>query len=215
MRNAVIRTSTGSVLRYGYADFSGDGAFDAATETQLALNESAIEPEGVPLKYIKVVAGEFVEMSPAEKAAVDAVTAVGHVLRKLQFDEITVADGGTDTSTGFTSVFGAALQVPPLKAGDWQLIATFELALVAGASWSGTGPDRAAQARLMWNGAEIATWLNPHAHYLTLSASFGATLTEGETPTLDLQIRRFGVAGSARVRRVRLELAPTVAAATI
>lgn len=45
-RNAVIETSTGNVLRQGYCDFSSDGSFDGASETQLSDVPSSLKVYG-------------------------------------------------------------------------------------------------------------------------------------------------------------------------
>lgn len=70
MYNAVTDNATGSVLKYGYCDFTGN--YDAGTQSQVALVEGAIPPAGVAVYYCKVVAGVFTEMTNEEKAAVDA-----------------------------------------------------------------------------------------------------------------------------------------------
>jgi hypothetical protein len=67
--NAVTDNATGAVIKWGFTDFVGD--YDAATQSVVALNDGAVPVEGVPLYYQKVVTGDFVEMSAAEKSAVD------------------------------------------------------------------------------------------------------------------------------------------------
>jgi hypothetical protein len=215
MQNVQILNSTGSVLSYGYSDMSANAGYNPAIHSVVQVGDDSYPPDGVPLKYVKVVDSAFVEMSAVEKAAVDAVTPIATPQRKIVMAETTVATGGTDAATGFATVIGGQVTAKPVKASDYQLLVTFELALVANATWGATGPDRAAQARLMWDGGEIAGWLNPLAFYTTCTAALGAALAEGHTPTIDLQIRRFGSAGSARARRIRLELAPTLSAAAI
>lgn len=68
--NAVTDNATGAVLKYGYTDFIGD--YDPATQTIVALAEESLPVTGVPLYYQKIVSGLFVEMTDAEKEAVDA-----------------------------------------------------------------------------------------------------------------------------------------------
>lgn len=220
MKNAVIQNSTGRVLKWGGCDFRTESSFNASTMTQVALLEDAVPPTnggGVPVlnKYLKVVSQQFVEMSAAEKLAVDAVFPSSAVQRASVAAETTVATGGTDAATGFSSVIGGTKTVKPVTAGDWQITVAFELSMVANATWAGTGPDRAAQARLVVNGVEQYTWVNPFTTYTTMTCVIGAALAEGATPTIDLQIRRFGSAGSARARRIRLELAPTVSSISL
>jgi hypothetical protein len=68
--NALTDNATGAVLRYGYSEFTGDPDYDAGTMTQVALNDGAQPVTDLPLYYQKIVAGNFVEMSAAEKSAV-------------------------------------------------------------------------------------------------------------------------------------------------
>jgi len=70
-KNAVVDAALAYLKRWGWCDFTGDGTFNPATETQLALNDDTQPPANVPDYYIKVVAGDLVEMAPAEKLAVD------------------------------------------------------------------------------------------------------------------------------------------------
>jgi len=86
-RNAVTDTALGYVKRHGWCDFLADGGFDALTETQAALNDETLPPAGVLLRYVKVVAGAFVEMDAGEKATVDAAL-LGElkVAKAIEFD---------------------------------------------------------------------------------------------------------------------------------
>lgn len=68
-KRAVTSNTTGAVHKYGRADFTG--TFDAGDYTQYTLNESAEFVQDVPPYYHKVVAGDLIEMSAGEKAAVD------------------------------------------------------------------------------------------------------------------------------------------------
>ena len=149
---------------------------------------------------------------PPPAPATPIATFTSPIQRKSQAGELIVAAGAVDASTGFASVFGAPLSVAPLAAGDYQLLVSFELSLTANAVWGTSGPDRAAQARVLWNGVEIATWVTPFAQYTLLSGAASATLVDGATPQFDLQLRRFGAAGSARMRRARVELSPIATA---
>lgn len=103
-RNAVIYTFTGSLLRSGFCDFLNDGSFDATSETQVAVNDGAIRPPNVDIKYVKVVAGEFVEMSAAEKLIVNQVNPPP-LSSELPLPHL--VDGYTSTnSTNFVSIRG-------------------------------------------------------------------------------------------------------------
>lgn len=64
MRNAVIKDATGEVVRLGYTDFS---AQLQVGESQVVISESATLPPNVEMYFIKVVSGDFVEMTDAEK----------------------------------------------------------------------------------------------------------------------------------------------------
>lgn len=89
-RNAVVDTALAYLKRHGWCDFTGDGSFDPGTETQLALNEGSELPAGVPDYYIKIVAGDFAEMAPAEKLAVDAA-----LLNQFKIEKATTFDRHT------------------------------------------------------------------------------------------------------------------------
>lgn len=64
---AVTDTTLLSVLKLGTEVFVA-----GAGETVTVLNATAQLPAGVPLKHVKVVAGDLVEMTAPEKATVDA-----------------------------------------------------------------------------------------------------------------------------------------------
>lgn len=214
--NAKILNATQQVLEYGDFDYTSLPGWNGATMTQVALTPGAQPPivNGVeiPLKYVKVVSGNFVEMTAQEKALVDSLTPSNTIQRGAANAEQTTntGAGGADTTTGWVSVFGGAkTSAFPLIGGDWQLMVSLEIALAAVASWNNTGPNAAAQARLLWNGAEVHTFVWPHPLYCAFSVPIGATLAEGVKPTIDIQFRRWGASGTARIRRVRFELAPT------
>lgn len=67
--NAVVNDECGAVIKYGHGSFSGD--YDPVTESLVSLNKSSFPIEGVPLYYHKIVSGNFVEMTQAEKDYVD------------------------------------------------------------------------------------------------------------------------------------------------
>lgn len=220
--NAKILNATQQVIEYGSFDYTILPGWNGATMTQVALVDGAAPPVvngvEVPLKYVKVVSGQLVEMTTGEKALVDSLTPSNVVQRGAANAEQTTntGAGGADTTTGWVSVFGGPkTSLYPLIAGDWQLIASLEISLAAVSSWNNAGPNAAAQARLMWNGSEVHTWIWPHPIYCAFSVPIGATLGEGTKPTIDIQFRRWGAAGTARIRRVRFELAPTTGAAIL
>jgi hypothetical protein len=219
MKNAVVHNATGSVLQFGFMDFTDTQSnpyFNSATMSQVQVQDDSTVPvvngQPVALKYVKVLSTQFVEMTALEKATVDAIAPVSSVQRILAPGETIVTTGhASDTTTGFLTVIGGLKTSRPLVAGDYQLATTFEMALTGNAIWDNTGARSAAQARLLFNGTEIQTWVAPLATYTAFSAILGATLAEGAAPTFDLQIRRFGQAGlNARARRVRIEIAPTL-----
>lgn len=213
-RNAKILNATQQVLEFGSLDFTSAPGWNGATMTQVAIADDAAIPvvngAEIPLKYTKVVAQQFVEMTAPEKAIVDAATPTLAVQRgAANAEQQTTSGHASDATTGWVSAIGGVKTALPLVGGDWQLIVALELALLASASWNNTGPLSAAQARIVWNGTEIYNWLWPHPHYCGFSVPLGATIAEGVRPTIDIQFRRFGLAATARVRRIRYELAPT------
>lgn len=74
---ALTSNLTGSVRRYGVTDFTG--TFNPADFTQYVLNDSTSFVSGVATYYHKVVAGDLVEMTAPEKAAVDDEIDARHV----------------------------------------------------------------------------------------------------------------------------------------
>jgi hypothetical protein len=119
-RNAVVDSVLGYVKRHGWCDFLTDGSFDAGTETQLPLNEDTEPPANVPRYYTKVVAGDLVEMSPAEKAIVDAGKLADFKLEKaLQFDQHT------------TEILAAGIEYPPASGNFYGITPSDLLAVQA------------------------------------------------------------------------------------
>ena len=111
MRNAVTDNAVLSVLRYGATDFTTDGSFNGATQTQVALNPGTQPPAGVQLSHVKVVAGDFVEMTAPEKAAVDAAEAAS------------IAANLPTATVLFEVANTAALPLPPPAAGLMVMVA--------------------------------------------------------------------------------------------
>lgn len=68
-KRAVTDDATGSIIKYGRTDFTGQ--FNPAIETQHTLDDAAQWVPNVPTYYHKVVGILVQEMTPVEKAAVD------------------------------------------------------------------------------------------------------------------------------------------------
>jgi hypothetical protein len=126
--------------------------------------------------------------------------------RRTANAEVVVSTGQADPGAGWVQIL--QLVSVPLEAGAYQLTCYFELSLTAVATWGASGPNRTAQARLLLNGSEVSTWVNPYDAYHRVGIATGDMVAAGATPTLSLELRRFGTAGSARIRRCRLELQP-------
>jgi hypothetical protein len=202
MANVLIHTATGAVISWGAQAFT-PGAGQSVVQA-----EGESFPDGAFNKYVKVAGGVFVAMTAPERAAVDAVFAVRKILRVSRAAEFTVTTGQADAGAGWASVFSAPLQSPPLEAGAYQLSVSFELSLLAPAVWGAGGPNTSAQARLMMNGAEIASWISPFDQYARQTAVFSSSMAAGDAPLFDFQVRRFGAAATARARRVQLTITP-------
>lgn len=101
---AVTSNLTGAVYKYGDTDFTGQ--FDTGNFTQVSLNEDAQFVAGVETYYHKVVSGELVEMSVAEKVAVDAERAA---------DSDAKLEGAAKIGKKFSNL--AALPLPPPAPG--------------------------------------------------------------------------------------------------
>lgn len=124
--------------------------------------------------------------------------------------EVSVTTGQTDPNGGWVVILSA--QSPKLAASEYELTVGFELSLAAAATWGTAGPNRTAQARLLYNGVEIGTWVNPFDAYDRKGITIGAKIEAGATPIFSLELRRFGAAGTARIRRTRMQLSPIVTA---
>jgi len=103
MYQAVVHTATGAVLKYGYCDFNTD--YNAAIESIIELDMSAIPPSNVPLYYCKIVSGLFVEMSAEEKIAVDAAGLSPFVPSQELTDFVNENARVTDEVTGLVGEF--------------------------------------------------------------------------------------------------------------
>jgi len=68
-KRVVTSNTTGGVYKYGRSDFTGQ--FNPAVFTQFVLADEAQFVNGIKPYYHKIVAGLLVEMTPAEKLAVD------------------------------------------------------------------------------------------------------------------------------------------------
>lgn len=123
-RNAVIHTTTGAVLRYGFTDFLND--YDPVTDTIVPLEWSATPVKDVTLCYQKVENDYFVEMSAMEKVAVD-VAGLGpkHTSRRYP-DAETNPETGVDGDRYFNTLFGMEMQYDGVL-GKWLSTAVFSL----------------------------------------------------------------------------------------
>jgi hypothetical protein len=99
-KRAVTSNSSGGVYRYGRSDFTGQ--FNPAVFTQFVLADEAQFVNGIKSYYHKVVAGLLLEMTPAEKTAVDA-------------ERESIAQSKLDGAVRITRQFPnvAALPIPP------------------------------------------------------------------------------------------------------
>ena len=199
---ALTDNATGSVISWGHTEFT-----PTSTQTVTEIYDQSTYPGG-PEKYVKVVANLFAPMSQAERDLVDQWIPERRIIRVRRPAEMQVTTGPADANNGWSSAFAAPLQCPALRAGDYQLAITFELALLASATWNASGPTSAAQVRLLQNGSEIMAWLSSISEYDGRCAVFSATVAEGARPTFDVQIRRLGAAATARMRRLALTIAP-------
>jgi len=197
MINALIHTATGSVLEWGAVSY-----VPSPGQSVMAIEDAGSFPEDTPNHYVKVVGGLFVAMSPGERVAVDLTIPQRLAQRVSEPLEIQVATNETSPDGGWGNVI-APTPCQPLLAGAYQLVCGFELALLA-SSATHTG-----QARLMLSGTEVATWQNPRSSFTRFQFADVLVFPTGASPTLALQIRRFGPgAGTARARRASIVLYP-------
>jgi len=195
--NALINNATGAVLEWGAVDYVAGPGQSVAT-----IDDAGSFPQDTPNRYVKVVSGLFVAMSPGERVAVDLTIPQRRAQRVTEPLEIQVSTNETGSGGGWGDVI-APISAQPLLAGAYQCVCGLELALLANSA------THTAQARLMLNGVEVATWQNPRSAYTRFQFQDALLFATGAAPTLALQIRRFGPgAGTARARRASIVLYP-------
>lgn len=115
-RNAVVHTITGAVLRYGFSDFLND--YDPIIHTIVPLDWNATPVKNVELCYQKIVAAYFIEMSDAEKMAVDiAGLSPKHVSRRYPDAEMDPVIGD-DGDRYYNTLLGLEMQYD-ITRGKW------------------------------------------------------------------------------------------------
>lgn len=115
-RNAVVHTATGSVLRYGFSDFLND--YDPLINTITPLDWSATPVKGITLCYQKIVSDYFVEMSTAEKLAVDLAGLAPQRTSRRYPDSETDPENGEDGDHYFNTLLGLEMQYD-VVCGKW------------------------------------------------------------------------------------------------
>jgi len=115
-RYAVTDNQTGAVLKIGYTDFSND--HDPATQTPILLASDSVRVQGVPPYYQKLVDGQFVEMTPAEKAAVDAAKIPPQPTAQRHPDSETDPEVCGDGDRYFNTLLGFEMQYDAER-GKW------------------------------------------------------------------------------------------------
>lgn len=116
----------------------------------------------------------------------------------------TVLPEQTNGSSDYADLVAAVLASDPLEAGEYTLSVSFELAVLNATAGSG------AQAQVRFNGAEVALASSGLNVFDMRSASQPVAVQAGDTPTIDIRLRRVGAANTARIRRVRISLAPVM-----
>lgn len=104
----------------------------------------------------------------------------------------------------YANLVAAELESAPLDGGEYMLSVSFELAALNVVAGSG------AQAQVRFNGSEVALASTDLNVYDVRSVSQPVAVQAGDTPTIDVRCRRVGAANTARIRRVRISLAPVM-----
>jgi hypothetical protein len=195
---ALVFNVTGSVLAWGSTEFvAGPGQSVASVTDQSSF------PEGQENRYVKVVSGRFVAMTPAERVAVDLALPFRRSHRVRRNSDVMVATGESSPGGGWGDFIPLTTTLPLLR-GSYQVTCGFELALVGGPAVTGR-----AQARLEIDGVEVATWQTPRAPYHRCEFADVIVMPTDMPHTLRLQLRRFGPGpGSAHARRGGIAIAP-------
>ena len=115
-RYAVTDNQTGAVLKIGYTDFAND--HDPATQTPILLASDSSVVQDVPHYYQKIVGGYFEEMTPAEKAAVDAAKIPPQPTARRHPDSETDPEVCGDGDRYFNTLLGFEMQYDTER-GKW------------------------------------------------------------------------------------------------
>lgn len=110
----------------------------------------------------------------------------------------TVIAEQTTPDSGWLQV--AELVSGDLNAGDYNLSVSFEISTLNSTSNSGV------QAQVRFNGSEVSLSSSGLNVYDTRSISQPITVQAADNPSVEIRIRRVGVANTARIRRIRIAL---------
>lgn len=107
-------------------------------------------------------------------------------------------------TSDYSDLVAAVLESGELEGGEYTLSVSFELAVSTANNTSG------AQVQVRFNGMEVASAASALQVYDLRSVSQPVALRSGDSPVIDVRCRRVGTANTAKVRRVRISLAPAV-----
>lgn len=140
-------------------------------------------------------------ISTPDEAVLDAVvlahagtitTANPKRVRMNPFNTAVTQDTGWDTKL--------QLDCPPIKHGVWSVKVRGELKLTDAANFDSGVADRAADMRLLIDGAERVNWVSAFADWHNMAVADDVKFKEGASPVFELQIRNRG-ASTAELRR--------------
>jgi hypothetical protein len=170
------------------AQISADAAIDQA------LVSTAIHLDDVTITFVDA-------LSPTGKSALDAVVAA-HTGVALVDTPQRVNSLAEQTNPNQAPDVALQLQLTAVKGGNWQLTWYCEISVAAVVSNSGVA------ARVMVDGVERAYSSSRDDQYQSFSGSGLLVYNDGETPDIQIEFARIGVANTARIRRLQIALVP-------
>lgn len=187
---------------YSIANDFPNQTIDASVLTA-EINASSIGPvlEGITIDGDDVVITFDDDLSTGEETTLDGIVAA-HQGDPFVEDIQKLFSEGVQTETGTTFVEAASLDSGLLAAGEYLITWYSEISVETGDNTSGV------IARVLWNGTERAESAGNLSFYQSFGGSVIVDVNALAAPSLSVEFRRVGTANTARIRRIRLSIAP-------
>lgn len=181
---------------YGPYSISGDFPDGKVNFTQLR-QEIEAQITSPPYLYHEANGDELTlyfdgALSSAQEDLLDSIIAAHHPADTTQSAQ-TVASLAESVTSSTSWQVKLALTLPPMKNGDYQFIWYCEIA-------KNTAAGVAAQVTYNGNEQAYSSW--GETQYHAFSGTVVATMKEGNTPTLALNVKALGT-GEVKIRRAR------------